>query len=53
MLDNRLLYVVSSDGMITNLYIRGSQLWPVLVGKLKKKFWSLGYSDNYLFPDIT
>lgn len=35
-------------------HMRGNQIGPVLLRKIEDKgAWNLGYSDNYLFPDIT
>lgn len=50
-LENRVLYEVSSDGMITNSIRKGKSALACVTWKIEEKgVWNLGYSGNYLFP---
>ena len=50
-LENRVLYAVSSDGMITNSIRKGKSALAYVTWKIEEKgVWNLGYSGNYLFP---
>lgn len=52
-LENRVLYAVSSDRMITNSIHKGKSALACVTWKIEEKgVWNLDYSGKYLFPDI-